>query len=139
MAATAAALKLHVFNCAPTPKVIAVDLKAEVREHTLADYPGELEKVDVKPNFGFWTVVVEPFIPKLGVWFDPSQGMLLVGAQLQRYYKGPRDNPRPETRRGDFQRRRNARRSGAALMAALKAHSENLVILRAQTIALARV
>jgi len=47
-----------------------------------------LEKVDVKANFGFWTVVIQPFIPKLAVWFDPSQRMLLLGAQLQRYYKG---------------------------------------------------
>jgi hypothetical protein len=83
-------LKLHVFNCAPTPKVIAVDLKAEAREHTLADYPGALEKVDVKPDFGLWTVLVQPFIPKLAAWFDPAQSMLLVGAQLQRYYKGPK-------------------------------------------------
>jgi hypothetical protein len=83
-------LKLHVFNCAPTPKVIAVDLKAQPREDTFVDYPGELERVDVKPDFGFWTVVIEPFIPKLAVWFDPSRAMLLVGAQLQRYYKGPK-------------------------------------------------
>lgn len=81
-------LKLHVFNCAPTPKLIAVDVKPEPGPQTWVDYPGELEKIDIKANFGFWTVVLQPFIPKLGAWFDPSQDMLLVGAQLQRYYKG---------------------------------------------------
>lgn len=83
-------LRLHVFNCAPTPKLIAVDVKPPPKSQTWAEYPGELEKVDVKPNLGFWTVVIQPFIPKLAAWFDPSQGALLVGAQLQRYYKGPK-------------------------------------------------
>lgn len=80
--------KFHVFNCAPGPKLIAVDAKPEAGLHPWTEYPGELEKIDIKPNFGFWTVVIQPFIPKLAAWFDPSQRMLLVGAQLQRFYKG---------------------------------------------------
>ena len=83
-------LKLHVFNCAPTPRLIAVDVKHESGAQSWVGYPGELEKIDIKANFGFWTVVIQPFTPKLAAWFDPSQDMLLVGAQLQRYYKGPR-------------------------------------------------
>lgn len=81
-------LKLHVFNCAPTPKLIAVDVKPQPLAQIWPDYPGELDKVDIKPNFGLWTLVVQPFIPKLAAWFDPSQNTLLVGAMLQRYYKG---------------------------------------------------
>jgi hypothetical protein len=80
-------LKLHVFNCAPSARLIAVDVKPE-GARTWADYPGELERIDVKPNLGLWTIVIQPFIPKLAVWFDPSQNMLLVGAQLQRFYRG---------------------------------------------------
>ena len=83
------ALKLHVFNCAPTPKIVAVDIKPETPQ-AWREYPGELEKVDVRPNFGFWTVMITPFVPKLAAWFDPSQNMLLVGAQLERYYRGPK-------------------------------------------------
>ncbi len=81
-------LHLHVFNCAPTPKIIAVDVKPQSQPQTWADYPGDLERTDIIANFGFWTVMIKPFIPKLAAWFDPSQNMLLVGAQLQRYYKG---------------------------------------------------
>jgi hypothetical protein len=82
-------LKLHVFNCAPTPKLIAVDVKREPGVQAWVHYPpGGLEKIDIKPNFGFFTVVLQPFIPKLAAWFDASQESLLVGAQLQRYYKG---------------------------------------------------
>ncbi len=81
-------LKLHVYNCAPSPRLIAIDVKPELEPQTWVHYPGELEKIDIKANFGFWTLVIQPFIPKLGAWFDPSRDMLLVGAQLQRYYKG---------------------------------------------------
>ncbi len=81
-------LKLHVFNCAPTPRLIAVDVKLKPHPQTWIEYPGELEQIDIKPNFGFWTLVIQPFIPKLAAWFDPSQDMLLVGVQLQRFYKG---------------------------------------------------
>ena len=81
-------LKLHVFNCAPTPKMIALDVKPRPGVQSWVEYPGDLERVDIKPNFGFWTLVVQPFIPKLAAWFDPSQNSLLVGAVLQRYYKG---------------------------------------------------
>jgi hypothetical protein len=84
-------LKLHVFNCAPTAKLIAVDAKREPGVQPWAHYPpGDLDKIDIKPNFGFFTVVLQPFIPKLAAWFDPSQDSLLVGAQLQRYYKSTR-------------------------------------------------
>lgn len=81
-------LHLHVFNCAPTPKLIAVDVKPQSQPQAWAEYPGDLERTDIIANFGFWTVMIKPFIPKLAAWFDPSQNMLLVGAQLQRYYKG---------------------------------------------------
>jgi hypothetical protein len=81
-------LKLHVFNCAPAPKLFALDVKPEPGVQSWVNYPGELEKIDIKPNFGFWTLVVQPFIPKLSAWFDPAQNSLLVGALLQRYYKG---------------------------------------------------
>ncbi len=80
-------LKLHVFNCVPGPKLVAVAVSKEPKQFW-ARYPGSLEKVDIKPDFGFWTIVVLPFIPKLAAWFDPSAGALLVGARLQRYYKG---------------------------------------------------
>jgi hypothetical protein len=81
-------MQLHVFNCAPAPRLIAVDIKLGSHAQTWPEYPGDLEKIDIKANFGFWTVVIQPFIPKLAAWFDPSQNMLLVGVQLQRYYKG---------------------------------------------------
>jgi len=84
----ASILKLHVFNCAPGPKLLAVDVKPEAKPQAWPQYPGELIRTDIQPNFGFWTLVIKPFIPKLAAWFDPSQNMLLVGAQIERYYKG---------------------------------------------------
>ena len=81
-------LKLHVFNCAPGPKLIAVDVKTEAKPQSWPEYPGDLERADIRANLGFWTIMIKPFLPKLAAWFDPAQNMLLVGAQTQRYYKG---------------------------------------------------
>ena len=81
-------LDLHVFNCFPSPKLIAVRMKRVAKKQTWSQYPGELEEIDIKPNFGFFTIIVAPFVPKLAAWFDPTRDFLLVGAQLQRYYKG---------------------------------------------------
>ena len=91
-------MKLHVFNCAPTPRLIAVDIKLESRAQTWPEYPGDLEKIDIKANFGFWTLVIQPFIPKLAAWFDPSQDMLLVGRAIAALLQRREDHPVAQAR-----------------------------------------
>lgn len=85
-----ATLNLHVFNCAPSPRLFLVEVKPEAAPIRWVHYPqSPLEQVDVKPNFGFWNFVVLPFVPKLGAWFDPADDWEIIGARLQRYYRGP--------------------------------------------------
>lgn len=85
-----AALKLHVFNCAPSPRLFSVEVTPEPAAIRWVHYPAApLEQVDVKPDFGFWNFVVMPFIPKLAAWFDPAEEWAIIGARLQRYYRGP--------------------------------------------------
>lgn len=81
-------LKLHVFTCAPSPRLPAVEVIPEQGTSTWEYYPGALIKTDIKADFGFWTFVIQPFLPKLAGWFDPSSRWLLVGAQLDRHYRG---------------------------------------------------
>jgi len=83
-------LKLHVFSCVPGPKMVAVQINQLAQKETWTHFPGELERIDIRPDFGFWTFMIKPFVPKLAAWFDPSQQWLLVGAQLERYYRGPK-------------------------------------------------
>jgi hypothetical protein len=83
------AVELHDFNCIPSPKVFRVETASRTagpwRYHA-----GELVKVGLKPNFGWWTILVTPFLPKPEVWFDPTQDWSFVGGKLSRYYEGPK-------------------------------------------------
>jgi hypothetical protein len=81
-------LKLHVFTCAPGPRLPSVEVEAEPATVTWQYYPGALVKTNIKADFGFFTFVIQPFLPKLAAWFDPSSRWLLVGAQLERHYRG---------------------------------------------------
>jgi len=84
------ALNLHAFSCAPGPRLVSVTIVPASRKVAWPPYPGELERIDVMPDFGLWTVLIKPFIPKLAAWFDGAHGWLLVRTQLERYYRGPR-------------------------------------------------
>lgn len=83
-------LRLHAFNCAPGPKLLSVEIQSQPQTEAWAYYPGDLQKIDIQADFGFWNILIRPFIPKLAAWFDPSNRWLLVGAQLERYYRGPK-------------------------------------------------
>jgi hypothetical protein len=82
-------LSLNVFNCAPSPKVLAVEVTPAPTPRRLPDYlPGAVE-IDAKPDFGWLDFIVSPFVPKLHAWFDPGRDFEFVGAMLGRYYGGP--------------------------------------------------
>jgi hypothetical protein len=83
-------LSLNVFNCAPSPKVFAVEVTPDPAPTRLPNYlPGAVE-IDAKPDFGWLDFIVAPFVPKLRAWFDPGRNFEFVGAMLDRYYGGPR-------------------------------------------------
>jgi hypothetical protein len=98
-------LTLNVFNCAPSPKVLAVAVEVAPRPRRLPGYlPGAVE-IDAHPDFGWLNFIVEPFVPKLHAWFDPAREWEFVGAMLSRYYSGPqilmvtaRARPKPGAR-----------------------------------------
>jgi hypothetical protein len=81
-------MKLHVFTCAPGPRLPSVDVAPLPKTVAWPHYPGALIETDIKADFGFFTFVIAPFIPKLAAWFDPSSQWLLVGVQLERHYRG---------------------------------------------------
>ncbi len=81
-------LKLHVFSCTPSPRLIAIEVSLAPKPKALP-YPGDLVEVIVKPDFGWFNFLVSPFLPKLEAWFAPSDQFGFVGGQLARFYKGP--------------------------------------------------
>ncbi len=81
---------LHVFNCAPGPRIFSVSLKPDPGNAMWAVYGGETIRVEVRPDFGWLNLIVSTFVPKLYARFDPNDGYAFVGDEATRYYKGPR-------------------------------------------------
>jgi hypothetical protein len=82
-------IKLQALNCIPKPRLIAVN--AYVREPAhWTHYPGQTVEVDIKPDLGWLSAVLAPFLPQLRAWFDPSDHWMFVGGEFSRYFRGPR-------------------------------------------------
>ncbi|HUO03677.1 MAG TPA: hypothetical protein VMU16_00640 [Candidatus Binataceae bacterium] len=79
---------LHIFACAPGPKVIDLDLKTPTAD-VWQLYGKPTMRVDATPDFGVLSLLVAPFAPKVDFWFDSQNRWNLVGAELPRYYRGP--------------------------------------------------
>jgi len=83
------AIKFHSFNCAPTPKIFLISVSVPTEREEWAMYPGHLVKLELEPDFGWLTVLITPFLPRIFAWFDPNDNWNYVGARYDRYYKGP--------------------------------------------------
>lgn len=85
-----ASRRLHVFNCAPSPKIFAINVNVDPGSAVWTSYGAEALRVEVRPDFGWLNVIIAPFVPKLHAWFDPNDGWAFVGDEAARYYKGPK-------------------------------------------------
>jgi hypothetical protein len=81
-------ITFHSFNCIPEPKIIAIEAAPLSGPAAWAMYPGNLVKMEMKPDLGIFDVLVAPFIPKVYAWFDPANAFNYVGGRFDRYYKG---------------------------------------------------
>jgi hypothetical protein len=79
---------LHIFNCAPDPKIFAISLQTDPGLAVWAPYGGQTLRVEVRPDFGWLNVLVAAFVPRLHAWFDPGNGWAFVGDEAARYYQG---------------------------------------------------
>jgi hypothetical protein len=79
---------LHVFNCAPSPKIFAISVEVDPGNAVWTSYGADAIRVEVRPDFGWLNVIVASFVPKLHAWFDPNDGWAFIGDEAARYYKG---------------------------------------------------
>ena len=82
-------LPLNVFSCAPSPKIFAVKVNVDPGNAVWTSYGREALRVEVEPDFGWFSAIVAAFIPKLYAWFDPNDQLAFIGHQASRFYKGP--------------------------------------------------
>jgi hypothetical protein len=82
------AVTFHNFNCVPGPTLLTVKAYPPASSRW-THYPGELAVVRLKPDFGWWSVLIAPFVPRMDAYFAPSRRWAYVGGKSGRYYEGP--------------------------------------------------
>ena len=83
----ASAIKLHSFICLPGPYIIPLRVTPPAEKVKWAMYPGNLVKVELVPDFGWFGALAGPFIPKSYGWFDPGDDYNYVGGVFDRFYR----------------------------------------------------
>ncbi len=81
-------ITLHDFNCIPGPEILSVRAYLQPLSNW-SHFPSQVVAVDIKPDFGWLNLLVDPFLPEIRAWFDPADDWRFVGARFSRYYKGP--------------------------------------------------
>ena len=76
----------HVFDCGPTPNVVAVQAQPTDEQQGWSFYPGRVMPLDVTADLGWLGSVVSGLVPHRLAWFDPASGWRFVGGKIQRYF-----------------------------------------------------
>ena len=83
-------IEFHAFACVPGPRIFEVDAALPDRAERWPFYPGDLVRLDLRPDFGAGlNFVIAPFLPKTEAWFDPQHNWKYVGGEFDRYFGGP--------------------------------------------------
>ncbi len=81
-------IRMEAFDCAPGPKVVALEATVSSKQHHWLYYSGDLVQVEVDLNHGWLNLLFEPLLPKRHLWFDPHNDWHYVGGLIQRYFYG---------------------------------------------------
>ncbi len=81
------AITMHSFICLPGPHIVAIKVTPPASTVKWAMYPGNLVKVELVPDFGWFGALAGPFLPKAYGWFDPADDYNYVGGMFDRFYR----------------------------------------------------
>jgi hypothetical protein len=82
-------IRFHAFACAPGPQIFSVEASIPDRSDRWSLYPGDLVRLDMRPDLGALNLLLAPFLPTMDAWFDPADNWNYVGGEFDRYYRGP--------------------------------------------------
>ena len=82
-------IKFHAFACVSGPRIFAVETTRPVRRERWSLYPGDLVRLDMRPDLGALNLLVAPFMPTMDAWFNPNDNWNYVGGEFDRYFRGP--------------------------------------------------
>jgi hypothetical protein len=79
----------HAFACVPGPEIFSVAASLAGGSEHWPLYPGELMRLDLRPDLGALNILIAPFMPKMDAWFNPRENWEYVGGEFDRYFRGP--------------------------------------------------
>jgi hypothetical protein len=82
-------ISFHAFACVPGPELFSVKASIPDRSDHWPLYPGDLVRLDMRPDLGPLTFLLAPFIPTMDAWFNPNEHWNYVGGEFDRYFRGP--------------------------------------------------
>jgi len=82
-------VRFHAFACAPGPAIFSVKASLSDRWEHWPFYPGDLFRLDMRPDLGALNLLIAPFIPTMDAWFNPNDNWNYVGGEFDRYFRGP--------------------------------------------------
>jgi hypothetical protein len=82
-------IRFHAFACAPGPEMFAVRAERPDQSEHWLHYPGDLFRLDMKPDLGALNLLIAPFLPTMDAWFNPGDNWNYVGGEFDRYFRGP--------------------------------------------------
>jgi len=82
-------VRFHAFACAPGPAIFSVKASLSDRSEHWPFYPGDLFRLDMRPDLGALNLLIAPFIPTMDAWFNPNDNWNYVGGEFDRYFRGP--------------------------------------------------
>jgi hypothetical protein len=82
-------ISFHAFACAPGPELFAVKASLPERSERWPLYPGDLFRLDMRPDLGALNLLIAPFLPTMNAWFNPNDNWNYVGGEFDRYFRGP--------------------------------------------------
>jgi hypothetical protein len=82
-------IRFHAFACAPEPEIFSVKASLPAQSERWPFYPGDLFRLDMRPDLGALSLLIEPFLPTMDAWFSPADNWSYVGGEFDRYFRGP--------------------------------------------------
>ncbi len=82
-------IRFHAFACVPGPRIFSVEASLPNRSEHWLLYPGDLVRLDMRPDLGPFNLLLAPFMPKMDAWFNPNDNWSYVGGEFDRYFRGP--------------------------------------------------
>jgi hypothetical protein len=82
-------IRFHEFACAPGPEIFSIAATTPDRSERWPLYPGNLVRLDMRPDLGALSLLIAPFLPKVDAWFSPDDDWNYVGGEFDRYFRGP--------------------------------------------------